>query len=806
MKQNVLVFLLLVLLAACFFYGVVFKQETFFLGDIYTIHMPEKVFFSERIRAGAMPLWCPYGLLGYPFHAEGQSLSFYPPNLFFAFFPAAQTLAWQVVLHVLLAALCFYFLAADYGLGPAPGILAGITYAFSGFMVAHTENFNMLTACAWLPLLFLWAKKMLERPRFIFALPFCLTACLMVLGGNPHVVFLGFLLTLSYGVFLSIRCKGRRLACLAVLFGCFILVLLLTAVQLLPTLELIGQSLRNNRGAWAQEGDLHPLLLAQFLFPYLLGDPANNTYWGANLGVWNFPNYAVYLGLLPLCLILLFFGKQKRKDFGFFGWAFVLSLVLSLGKYFPPNEWINSLPGFAWFRDPVRFLFIAGFCGSLLAAGGLDRLAQKDITQWKNRLRWFLGIGTAVWVLGAAALLAGWTLRSKAMEAGLAFMQQRVFEKGSHFYPWDYYVSKLTRSLAFLEVHFSLQWIILAACLVLLFLRKRRALSGSSFQTACVILTVLDLFHFGMSYNATISKRFYSTPPQTVLAFQAGLGPYRYFPWRIFDAERKIFPEGRQWLGDLSAYYEYREMIPTNANFFYKYSTLMGSDALDVQRHWTWVDKLYQAQAGPVSLPLEYFLEKEPVLSLSGVRYILTTEENKASFLQEDYQLGKVRIYENKLAVPRAYLADKVGYASSGEEALAMTLRQRPQDFPAILECPPIDTITNIRPKKKGEVVWFKNNPEDIILEVHTQQAKVLVLTDVNYPGWNAKLDGKTTDILTANYLFRGLAVPAGTHVVEFSFEPESFYRGVLISLSVLGVVLLGALVVFIRRSGHGVC
>jgi hypothetical protein len=81
--------------------------------------------------------------------------------------------------------------------------------------------------------------------------------------------------------------------------------------------------------------------------------------------------------------------------------------------------------------------------------------------------------------------------------------------------------------------------------------------------------------------------------------------------------------------------------------------------------------------------------------------------------------------------------------------------------------------------------------PNRIVVKTQGDSGGWLVVADVWYPGWIAKVDGKTTALLHADYLFRGVAIPAGEHTVELVYQPVSFYAGVAISLLVLAGIIM---------------
>ena len=65
-----------------------------------------------------------------------------------------------------------------------------------------------------------------------------------------------------------------------------------------------------------------------------------------------------------------------------------------------------------------------------------------------------------------------------------------------------------------------------------------------------------------------------------------------------------------------------------------------------------------------------------------------------------------------------------------------------------------------------------------------------MVLSDTYYPGWRAFVDGVERPILRANHVFRAVVVPAGAQEVVFSYEPDSFRYGLLVSVAAVALWL----------------
>jgi uncharacterized membrane protein YfhO len=85
------------------------------------------------------------------------------------------------------------------------------------------------------------------------------------------------------------------------------------------------------------------------------------------------------------------------------------------------------------------------------------------------------------------------------------------------------------------------------------------------------------------------------------------------------------------------------------------------------------------------------------------------------------------------------------------------------------------------------------DGPNRIVVPVSQPDAGWVLLSDTWYPGWQAQVDGRPAPILHGDYLFRAVQVPAGSHVLTFTYRPVSFWAGLLLSLLSLAGFLLFA-------------
>jgi hypothetical protein len=171
-----------------------------------------------------------------------------------------------------------------------------------------------------------------------------------------------------------------------------------------------------------------------------------------------------------------------------------------------------------------------------------------------------------------------------------------------------------------------------------------------------------------------------------------------------------------------------------------------------------------------------------------------------------------LRLYENTTPMPSAWLVADAQVVSSEVEALNAI--KNPNFDPrerVVLEGRETKTTRKVSrqdagaPRTVGASVnaprAVRPNVNELIVDVDAAQDSYLVFNETWYPGWRASVDGKTVPLLHGDYLFRCVQVPQGKHLIEFKYEPISFWFGVFtFTLAALGSAILLARGLLSRR------
>ena len=393
----------LALLAAVFFYDGLFGDSRTLIWDSADHQFVYLNLASRLWRSGQIPLWNPFLFNGYPMIAEPLFQIFYPPNLLMtlasAFSPRA--VIFQVVLHQVLGGFFTYLLAGLWLESTPARLLAGIVYMLNGCFWARQEHVATIDTEIWLPLV-LYAVERAWRARTAPSLAVAAgSIALLLLAGHPQSFYFSLLVVALTTVFWVGEARAARegpawrpLTVFAAALG---LALLLCAVQLLPTFELMR--LTNRGGAVPYEiaiarGALRPSHLVTAFLPDFHG-----ALQGPYLGEGDVSQSSIYFGVVPLFLVgFVIAGRQSRRGVYLLLMA-LLSLLVSLG----PSGLVSGLfyrvvPLFAMFRSPANYVFVFVLFAALLAGHGLE-LLQKNEVRLSRYAGYLVALGLALWLL-----------------------------------------------------------------------------------------------------------------------------------------------------------------------------------------------------------------------------------------------------------------------------------------------------------------------------------------------------------------------------------------------------------------------
>jgi hypothetical protein len=385
------------------------------LGQLY-LSPDDGVLFNIPLRAAAarialegnLPLWNPYLFGGMPLHGAAQGGLLFPLNWFYLAFDAPAATNLMMLSTYSAAALGAYLYARRGGSGVAGAVLTSLVFQWCGFLVAQIGHTNVVQVAALLPWL-LWAVDGYGatggRGR---GLLLAAVVCLQALAGHQQTLVYSLLLAAAYALVM------RRAAAPARTWYLWSLVLLaagmlLAAVQILPTYELMRNSVRADASYdFFSSFSLPPRFLLTFLAPYVTGGGDGALFRAPYTGEPYYGEYIGYAGLLTLMLAALAVASGKRDTRTKF-WAatFLVAVALALGRNWPFKLYVAVyyVPVLNLFRVPARHMMEADFALAVLAGRGLTALAASAD---RERVRkWAAAVGACVVLLTFLAVTWG---------------------------------------------------------------------------------------------------------------------------------------------------------------------------------------------------------------------------------------------------------------------------------------------------------------------------------------------------------------------------------------------------------------
>ncbi len=339
-------------------------------SDIQSYFYPVAIFMHREIRAGRWPLWNPHQLAGMPFMALQVPGVLNPLNrLIMRWIEPARALEVQAVLHLVIAGFFTWLFAGSLGLGPPARLAAAFAFMLAQTIWRDIYCPSFLTSSVWLPAV-LWSLRgvvVTGRPQWAVAMSVALS--LAFLAGHAQGFLFQAQLAVLYGLFcfIMVTPRGMRGRVLALLVFAAVLTVGLTAVQLLPSVELAQQGTRSLGGL--------PILQASFgsVFPshlisgavgrlsFLLPENLQGLY------------LSVTLSTLTVPLVLLGLADRKHApQWAFFLVIWIVTGLFMLGVHTPVYRAYYSLPLGDLFRGPVRISFVYAFSAAVLIGIGVQ--------------------------------------------------------------------------------------------------------------------------------------------------------------------------------------------------------------------------------------------------------------------------------------------------------------------------------------------------------------------------------------------------------------------------------------------------
>jgi len=376
------------------------------------------------------------------------------------------------------------------------------------------------------------------------------------------------------------------------------------------------------------------------------------------------------------------------------------------------------------------------------------------------------GLATRFFILSnlSFSFLAGWFIN---------FLGQKHFPRSSLIISLSLIFLWLVSLLVFSKISYSAHFVAFKNTLYVFLFAFPLALSLLFYRRSFIVFLLLfiELFYYGRKYLPFSPEKYLFPPTPTTTYLQQNSNHFR--------------------LATL-------DTIPENMWAPYGLKTIDGYDTLV-----PWQNYQYLSLANQGNFPTSAYRAAKLVNfsntlpSRAAVKYALkqtTTPDIIPTELPKSFtpvfSEGRVGVYQNQSALPRARLVNQFIVSSSADETarllpslpLSATILHQSVDFSSSTLSSCIDN------QEKADFVL--DSPNRVIISTNSRCPRLLVLADAFYPGWHAATDRQTATIYRADHAFRAIFLPPGNHRVEFSYFPQSLKIGLIIMLSSLIVWL----------------
>ena len=163
-----------------------------------------------------------------------------------------------------------------------------------------------------------------------------------------------------------------------------------------------------------------------------------------------------------------------------------------------------------------------------------------------------------------------------------------------------------------------------------------------------------------------------------------------------------------------------------------------------------------------------------------------------------------VRVVARDGSLPTIRFVDRA--ICMGPEATSLELRRRKHDLAAValVDCGDRGDPRVAPASARSKIALLENAAGLLRMEVRLGAGGpgLLIVSQADVPGWQARIDGAPAPIYRAYGLVQGIVLPEGVHELELRYLPGSFVAGGWISLAALAALLgVGALALRARQT-----
>lgn len=490
-------------------------------------------------------------------------------------------------------------------------------------------------------------------------------------------------------------------------------------------------------------------------------------YWGDQPGT----SGPVYVGVIVAFLFILglFIVTNKLK------WvllvATILSIMLAWGKNFMPltDIFIDFVPGYAKFRAVTIILALAELTIPILAFMALNKIFTEPQIIKKQIKSFYISLG----------IIAG-TIFLFYISPTLFFSflnQSEVYQFGQMMQGKDAaQITAFMNSLQDVRIAIfksdalrSLFFVITGAALIYFYIQGK--LSKTIFIGVLSLLILIDMFGInkrylnnekvGRSYAMWESKRNADVPYTPSKADNIILQD-KNPDFRVIDLTKSTFNDA-------------------STSYFHK--AIGGYHGAKLQRYQDLIEhnispELSAIRTAKSIADLKISLSQQQVLNMLNTKYIIYNPD--ASPVYNDYAFGNAWIVSGYKVVETA--DEEIAALNTTDlKMLAVIDKKFEHSFDK-----------NIQSDSNAAITLISYAPNKLKYSFNASTTQMIIFSEIYYSkGWKAFIDGQESPYFRANYILRGMTIPAGEHEIEFRFEPKVWVIGEKISLASSSILIL---------------